>query len=94
MSTEDPSMGAELVGSGSMTGCLAGEPERRNNDPRGTAGHESHFSTAHLMTNLRRRTVSSGFVTAASQCIQFVLTLGSTMILARLLEPGFKSILD
>ena len=80
-------MGAELVGSGSMTGCLAGEPERRNNDPRGTAGHESHFSTAHLMTNLRRRTVSSGFVTAASQCIQFVLTLGSTMILARLLEP-------
>ncbi|MGH7979071.1 MAG: oligosaccharide flippase family protein [Limisphaerales bacterium] len=54
------------------------------------AGHDDsdrHFQTAHLLTGLKRRAISSGFITAASQCIQFVLTLGSTMILARLLTP-------
>src|SRR4051812_1347258 len=85
MTTEDSSIVAERVGGGSMAGRLADKSALRNHGTRG--GHESHFSTIHLMTNLRGRTVSSGFVTMASQGVQFVLTIVSTMILARLLLP-------
>lgn len=46
-----------------------------------------HFRTDHLLANLKSRTVSSGFITFTSQGIQFVLTLASTMVLARLLAP-------
>src|SRR5580658_4638140 len=49
--------------------------------------NERHFKTEHLLTNLKSRTLSSGFVTATSQGIQFILTLASTMALARLLAP-------
>jgi PST family polysaccharide transporter len=49
--------------------------------------NERHFKTDHLLANLKTRTVSSGFVTFISQGIQFVLTLTSTMVLARLLAP-------
>lgn len=49
--------------------------------------HDRHFQTDHLLGDLKNRSVSGGFITIASQVIQFVLTLGSTMILARLLEP-------
>jgi O-antigen/teichoic acid export membrane protein/glycosyltransferase involved in cell wall biosynthesis len=52
-----------------------------------TANNEKHFQTDHLLANLKSRTVSSGFITATSQGIQFALTLGSTMVLARLLTP-------
>lgn len=48
---------------------------------------DRHFQTDHLLKNLERRSVSGGFFTVVSQGIQFALTLGSTMILARLLEP-------
>lgn len=48
---------------------------------------DQHFRTDHLLDNLKRRTVSSGFITVASQGIQFFLTLSSTMVLARLLTP-------
>lgn len=48
---------------------------------------ERHFAADHLQANLKSRTVSSGFITAASQGIQFVLTVVSTMVLARLLTP-------
>lgn len=51
------------------------------------AANERHFKTDHLLANLKSRTVSSGVVTVASQGIQFLLTLGSTMVLARLLTP-------
>ena len=51
------------------------------------ASNEHHFSTDHLLTNLKDRTISSAFVTTISQSAQFMLTLGSTMILARLLTP-------
>jgi O-antigen/teichoic acid export membrane protein len=55
---------------------------KREKDP-----NEHHFSTGHLLVNLKGRTISSGFVTAVAQGIQFVLTLASTMVLARLLTP-------
>jgi O-antigen/teichoic acid export membrane protein len=46
-----------------------------------------HLQTDHLLANLKNRAISSGFITGASQAIQFALTLGSTMVLARLLTP-------
>jgi O-antigen/teichoic acid export membrane protein len=48
-------------------------------------GH--HFTTDHLLTNLKGRAISSGFVTVLSQGVQFVLSLASTVVLARLLLP-------
>ena len=50
-----------------------------------TADH--YFSTTHLAKDLKGRTISSGLVTAVAQGLQFALTLGSTMVLARLLTP-------
>ena len=46
-----------------------------------------HFRTDQLLANLKKRTISSAFITLASQGVQFALTLASTMILARLLTP-------
>ena len=48
---------------------------------------KQHFSTDHLLRDLKNRTISSGFVTTFAQGLQFVLTLASTMVLARLLPP-------
>ena len=56
------------------------------NPPAGD-GRERHFATAHLLLNLRQRTISSGVVTIAAQGTMFVLNLGSIMILARILAP-------
>ncbi|MBA2678176.1 MAG: lipopolysaccharide biosynthesis protein [Ktedonobacteraceae bacterium] len=50
--------------------------------------NDPHFQTHHLLADLKNRTVSSGFITLGSQGIQFVLTLASTMALARLLTPS------
>src|SRR2546423_1547254 len=50
--------------------------------------NDHHFRTDELLVNLKVRTISSGFTTVAAQAVQFVLTLCSTMILARLLTPG------
>jgi PST family polysaccharide transporter len=48
---------------------------------------EEHFATDHLRSNLKDRTISSAFVTAAAQGVKLILTLVSTMVLARLLTP-------
>ena len=53
-----------------------------------TAGlSEEHFATDHLVADLKRRTISSGFVTISAQAAKFGLNLASTVILARLLTP-------
>ncbi len=62
----------------SSTGNLPGPIQDAN---------DRHFRTDHLLDNLKHRTISSGFITIASQGVKFALTLGSTMILARLLTP-------
>jgi PST family polysaccharide transporter len=49
--------------------------------------NDRHFRTEHLLANLKNRTVSSGFITVASQGVQFALNLASTMVLARMLMP-------
>lgn len=45
------------------------------------------FETKHLNTDLKQRSLRSGAVTLTSQGLMFVLQLGSTMILARILTP-------
>jgi O-antigen/teichoic acid export membrane protein len=47
----------------------------------------SHFGTAHLLSDLKRHTVSGGIVTGAAQIAKFVLNLAATVVLARLLTP-------
>ena len=49
--------------------------------------HQEHFRTDHLLTNIKRHTISSGAVTISAQGAKFLLNLVSTMILARLLTP-------
>ncbi len=51
------------------------------------ASLEHHFATDHLRSDLKARTISSAFVTMTAQGAKLVLTLVSTMILARLLTP-------
>lgn len=49
-------------------------------------GH-SHLRTDHLLGDLRGRSVRGGAVTLAAEIIKFVVHMGSTAILARLLFP-------
>jgi len=48
---------------------------------------EQLFSTEHLKADLKGRSVRSGAVTVAAQGAKFVLQMGSTVVLARLLTP-------
>src|SRR6202043_508659 len=48
---------------------------------------EAHLSTDHLLPDLKGRTISGAAVTIAAQGAQFVVSLGSIMVLARLLTP-------
>jgi len=54
----------------------------RNRDP-----NKQHFATDHLLTNLKGRTVSSGFVTLFVQSAKLILNPVSIMALARVLTP-------
>jgi len=45
------------------------------------------FDTTHLQSDLKQRSLRSGAITLTSQALQFVILLGSTMILARILSP-------
>lgn len=49
---------------------------------------DRHFDTEHLEADLRGRSVRGGAVTMVAQVCKFVLGLGSTMVLARLLTPN------
>jgi O-antigen/teichoic acid export membrane protein len=46
-----------------------------------------HFSTAHLIPRLAQRSARGGVVTVSAQALKFILHMGSTMVLARLLTP-------
>jgi len=52
------------------------------------ADEDHHFRTEHLTADLKGRSVRGGAITITFQGIRFALTIGSTMILARLLTPG------
>ena len=51
------------------------------------AHNQEHIKTDHLLPNLKQRTISGGVVTVSAQAAKFGLSLGSTVILARLLTP-------
>lgn len=48
---------------------------------------EDHFRTDHLRSNLASRSVRGGAVTLVAQVFRFVISIGATAILARLLVP-------
>lgn len=47
----------------------------------------SHFATEHLKSDLKARTVRGATATFVGQGVKFLLQIGSTMVLARLLTP-------
>jgi O-antigen/teichoic acid export membrane protein len=49
--------------------------------------NEQYFNTDHLKADLKGRSVRGGAVTMAAQICKFVLQMGSTVVLARLLVP-------
>jgi PST family polysaccharide transporter len=55
--------------------------------PCAVKDNDRHFSTTHLLKDLKGRTISSGVVTTLSQGTQFGLLLVSTVVLARMLQP-------
>jgi polysaccharide transporter, PST family len=80
MHIEDPSTLGEQISSDGSARKGFKEAQKKNR-------HEEDLKTEHLLANLKGRTVSSSVVTILAQFTQFVLMLGSTMILARLLAP-------
>lgn len=48
---------------------------------------DRHFNTERLKVDLGRRTARGGLVTVVSQGMKFVLSMGATVVLARLLTP-------
>lgn len=62
-----------------------GGPGKHRNSPR---DHSRHFSVEHLSADIGRRSARGGVVTLAGQGTKFVLQMGSTMVLARLLTPA------
>ena len=49
--------------------------------------HDHHFSTDHLKSDLRGRSVRAGAITVFTQFSRFALNTGTTMVLARMLVP-------
>jgi O-antigen/teichoic acid export membrane protein len=49
--------------------------------------NERYFSTQHLKTNLGGRTARGGAVAITAQALKFIIAIGATSILARLLTP-------
>jgi O-antigen/teichoic acid export membrane protein len=69
-----------------INGENAGPPgEPRSATPLAPDPHQRFFNADHLLVNLKGRTISSGLVTFLSQGAKFVLTVASTVIMARLL---------
>src|SRR5215831_4645035 len=60
------------------------EPATTLLEPRDS---DRHFRTDHLKTNLGGRTARGGAVTIIAQGLRFIITIGATSILARLLTP-------
>lgn len=49
--------------------------------------HDRHFSTDHLKSDLKGRSVRAGALTVFTQFARFALNTGTTMVLARMLAP-------
>jgi len=66
---------------------LANQTPKERRLSWGDNRREEHFATDHLRSDLKGRTISSAIVTMTAQGAKLVLTLVSTMVLARLLTP-------
>ena len=71
-----------------LAGVSLGGDASADRDQHVSQLNEHHFGTGHLQSNLKGHTISSGVVTALGQGVQFSMTLGSTMVLARMLGPS------
>lgn len=49
---------------------------------------ERHFQSQEVRQGLKKHTVSGGFVAGGAQIAKFLLSLGSTLVMARLLDAG------
>ena len=65
---------------GLLTGNITVRPDEAEEEER----NQEHIKTDHLLPNLKRHTISGGVITMSAQAAKFVLSLGSTVILARL----------
>jgi len=50
-------------------------------------GNDRYFGTDHLKTNLGGRTARGGAVAITAQALKFIISVGATSVLARLLTP-------
>lgn len=55
--------------------------------PESSSTEDRHFRIDHLASDLRERSIRGGAATVLSQVSKFLLNLGATMILARILAP-------
>ena len=72
----------------SQTDVLAGSVTLRRTEAKQGDRNREHIETHHLLPNLKRHTIVGGAIMISAQAAKFVLNLGSTVILARLLTPG------
>src|SRR6476646_10539820 len=72
---------------GSQTDALAGSVTARRIEAKQRDRNQEHIETEHLLPNLKRHTIVGGAIMISAQAAKFVLNLGSTVILARLLTP-------
>lgn len=56
--------------------------------PKQGAAEVSFFESDHLLPDLSRRSARGGVLTLAAQAVKFLLQMGSTVVLARLLSPA------
>src|SRR5437773_5261898 len=82
MNRQEPSCGLA-----SQTDVLAGSVILRRTEAKQGDRNQQHIDTDHLLPNLKRHTIVGGAIMISAQAAKFVLNLGSTVILARLLTP-------
>ena len=82
MNRQEPSCGLA-----SQTDVLAGSVTLRRTEAKQRDRNQEHIETHHLLPNLKRHTIVGGAIMISAQAAKFVLSLGSTVILARLLTP-------
>ena len=71
----------------SQTDVLAGSVAVRLTEAKQGDRNREYIEIDHLLPNLKRHTIVGGAITISAQAAKFVLNLGSTVILARLLTP-------
>jgi len=71
----------------SQTDVLTGSVAVRLTEAKQGDRNREYIEVDHLLPNLKRHTIVGGAITISAQAAKFVLNLGSTVILARLLTP-------